>query len=49
VTLAELRTDIVILAPLFTKAVEAIGLITAVSLMRRPSPLAFPQAKGTLT
>ena len=37
------------LLALFTKAVEAIGLITAVSLMRRPSPLAFPQAKGTLT
>ena len=37
---------------LFTKAVEVLGLITAASLVRRPSLLALPQpklAKGTLT
>jgi hypothetical protein len=38
---------------LFTKAVEALGLITAASLIRRPSLLTLPQQKpqpeGTLT
>ncbi len=34
---------------LFTKAVEAIGLVTATSLVRRPSLLLLPQPKGTLT
>ena len=34
---------------LFTKAVEAIGLVTAASLVRRPSLLTYPQPKGTLT
>jgi hypothetical protein len=34
---------------LFTKAVEALGLITAASLVRRPSLLILPQPKGTLT
>ena len=34
---------------LFTKAVEAIGLVTAASLVRRPSFLTHPQLKGTLT
>lgn len=34
---------------LFTKAVEAVGLVTAASLVRRPSLPAFSQAKGTLT
>jgi hypothetical protein len=33
---------------LFTKAVEAVGLVTAAGLMHRPF-LAFPQPKGTLT
>ena len=34
---------------LFTKAVEAVGVVTATSLVRRPSLPAFSQAKGTLT
>jgi hypothetical protein len=35
---------------LFTKAVEAMGLVLAVSLLRRPSlGLTLPQPKGTLT
>lgn len=34
---------------LFTKAVEAIGLVTAASLARRPSLLGLFQLKGTLT
>lgn len=34
---------------LFTKAVEAIGLVTAASLVRRPSLLTLLQPKGTLT
>jgi hypothetical protein len=38
---------------LFTKAVEALGLVTAASLIRRPSLLTLPQPKpqpkGTLT
>jgi hypothetical protein len=34
---------------LFTKAVEAIGLVTAASLVRRPSPLTLQQLKGTPT
>jgi hypothetical protein len=35
---------------LFTKAVEAMGLVLAVSLLRRPSlALTHPQPKGTLT
>jgi hypothetical protein len=34
---------------LFTKAVEAIGLVTATSLIRRPSLLTALQPKGTLT
>ena len=34
---------------LFTKAVEAVGVVTAASLVRRPSLPAFSQAKGTLT
>jgi hypothetical protein len=34
---------------LFTKAVEAAGLLTAGSLIRRPSLLVLPQPKGTLT
>jgi hypothetical protein len=34
---------------LFTKAVEAVGLLTAVSLIRWPSLLPLPQPKGTLT
>jgi hypothetical protein len=35
---------------LFTKAVEAVGLVLAASLLRRPSPnLAFGQPKGTMT
>lgn len=33
----------------FTKAVEAIGFVTAASLVRRPSPLTLLQPKGTLT
>jgi hypothetical protein len=33
----------------FTKVVEAIGLVTAVSLVRRPSLVTFPQPRGTLT
>jgi hypothetical protein len=32
---------------LFTKAVEAVGLITAASLVRRPSFTALTQPKGT--
>ena len=35
---------------LFTKAVEAIGLVLAASLLRRPSlALTLKQPKGTLT
>jgi hypothetical protein len=34
---------------LFTKAVEAIGLVTAASLVRRPSLLTLQQLKGTPT
>jgi drug/metabolite transporter (DMT)-like permease len=35
---------------LFTKAVEAMGLVFAASLLRRPSlALTLPQPKGTLT
>jgi hypothetical protein len=34
---------------LFTKAVEAIGLVTAASLVRRPSLLTLQQLKGTST
>jgi len=34
---------------LFTKAVEAAGLLTAGSLIRRPLLLVLPQPKGTLT
>jgi hypothetical protein len=34
---------------LFTKAVEAVGLITAASLVRRPSFTALTQPKGTPT
>ena len=34
---------------LFTKAVEALGLMTAASLVRRPSLLALSHPKGTLT
>ena len=34
---------------LFTKAVEAVGVVTAASLVRRPSLPVFSQAKGTLT
>jgi hypothetical protein len=34
---------------LFTKAVEAIGLVTATSLIRKPSLLTALQPKGTLT
>jgi hypothetical protein len=34
---------------LFTKAVEALGLIAAASLIRWPSLLPLPHAKGTLT
>ena len=34
---------------LFAKAVEAIGLVTAASLVRRPSLLALFQPKGTPT
>lgn len=33
----------------FTKAAEVIGLVTAASLVRRPSLLTYPQPKGTLT
>ncbi len=33
---------------LFTKAVEAAGLVTAASLVRRPSLAALGQLKGTL-
>jgi CHASE2 domain-containing sensor protein len=33
----------------FTKVVEAIGLVTAASLVRRPSLVTFPQPRGTLT
>jgi hypothetical protein len=32
---------------LFTKAAEALGLIAAASLVRRPSLLTLPQPKGT--
>jgi hypothetical protein len=34
---------------LFTKTVEAVGLLTAASLLRRPSSTAHTQTKGTLT
>ncbi len=34
---------------LFTKAVEALGLVTATSLVRRPLLATLPQPKGTLT
>lgn len=34
---------------LFTKAVEAIGLLTVAGLIRRPTFLTHPQLKGTLT
>jgi hypothetical protein len=34
---------------LFTKAVEVVGLTTAAVLLHRPTFLAFPQPKGTLT
>jgi hypothetical protein len=34
---------------LFTKAVEAVGLVTAASLVRRPSLATLTQPKGTLT
>jgi hypothetical protein len=34
---------------LFTKAVEAVGLITAASLVRRPSFIALTQPRGTPT
>ena len=34
---------------LFAKAVEAIGIVTAASLVRRPSLLALFQPKGTPT
>lgn len=34
---------------LFSKAVEAIGLVTAASLFRRPPRLTLLQPKGTLT
>jgi hypothetical protein len=34
---------------LFTKAVEALGLFTAATLIRWPSLLALPHPKGTLT
>jgi hypothetical protein len=34
---------------LFTKAVEAVGLLTAASLLRRPSFISHTQTKGTLT
>jgi hypothetical protein len=33
----------------FTKVVEAVGLVTAASLVRRPSFLTDPQPKGTVT
>jgi hypothetical protein len=34
---------------LFTKTVEAVGLLTAASLLRRPSFTSHTQTKGTLT
>ena len=34
---------------LFTKTVEAVGLLTAARLLRRPSSTAHTQTKGTLT
>jgi hypothetical protein len=34
---------------LFTKAVEALGLVTAASLVRRPTFAALTQPRGTLT
>ena len=33
---------------LFTKAVEAVGLVTATSLVRRPSLIALPQLREEL-
>ena len=34
---------------LFTKAIEIAGLVTAASLVRRPSLATLPQPRGTLT
>ena len=34
---------------IFTKAIEIAGLVTAASLVRRPSLVAFLQPRGTLT
>jgi len=34
---------------LFTKGIEAIGLVAAVGPIRRPSLIGLPQPKGTLT